>query len=464
MESINLFEATGLPALPLGVAKGVSAIVARGRGAYPGEIRGPYTTLSEARSEMDHVVAGDLDDFGHTAAYRFIREFMANGGSKIYVIEPVISATQTIVTTLGTGSQRIFALTGGTTNVAIPGTLHVTVTAADKIEGTDFIVDYSGKRVCFKTAPILSAPIVVTWKEYVASDNVTALASLESMADVTLVSGAYLYLNALSEDIKDHCISCASRARHRIGWISGAYKNTADIITSATGTGQSKYMNFWANRSGYFNDNLLDPSVTWMEFIDPAACILGRGSRENPWKTMHEKTMQNLNQVSEFTTTEITALIAAKVNYFTANQRGGWISKHGYLTDPSGVYPYIDVMRTWIYVGSKSRNDLDAQNLIGEIQITDDQYLRVESVIMNTLRSINREGGIGDPDKLAIAIPGLKPVTSELLDAFKTAESQRSDYQLSLIQTSQQVRKDSVHISYDYLGNLHGLDLYLGGY
>jgi hypothetical protein len=408
---------------------------------------------------MDHSGAA-LTKYGHTSAYRYIREMMANGGRKIYVIEPAVSAEQTDSSQAGNGTAKVFTIAGMLAFHPVPGTLEVAVSAVNKEENIDYIVDYSSKKVHFRTAPANLAPIVFKWKEYTVVGLQAAFAKLETVQAV-LAGLAYGFHPTLVAELKTFTNNCYTRYRPKLAFYTGAYKDATTILTTAV-TNASDFMVAWANRSGYFNDKMTDPSLTWLQFIDPASCMLGVAARVNEWDSLHEETVSNLNHDGEWTSSEITALSAVFVNFFTVNVPGnGFIAKNGWTTGASGEYRWIDKIRTWIFFAFQINNDLYVRNLIGNVPVNEPALLTVEQTILNTLKSASRLGVIADPDQM-FDTHGVNPVESELLVAIKTPPSQRTPAQEELIQNTQELRDVELNVSFDYQGSIHTLTINLG--
>ena len=472
--SIQILPELDGPISPIETPKSITGIVGYGRGAYINEVRGPYQSLTELATDMDNVSGGspnDLDYDGHSAVYRWCREFMANGARKLYVVEPTISALQTITCT-GNGSKRSFDLivdkTGGAgalTRSPIPGTLHVEhPIATDLVENTDYIVDWSQGIVYFKTAPAAGANnIQISWNEYTTTNVSNAFNLLENK-EIKLVGGAYFPSDNsgydLIDEIRDHITAVNSLRNYRHAFIGGYYGDVANIVAKAY---SSRFISKYASRSGYFNDNLLDPSISWLEFVDLTAVVAGIYASRNPWVSGHEKVAVNLNQRDDFNSTQMATLNAGYTNYFRFDGRDSYRLYQGYTSEgASAIDRYVDSNRLWIYVGDVVYNDLLSKNIIGNVQIERDQMLTVEQTMFNSLIKIYREGGIGNPKELFDSV-GLKPINSQLIDALKKAPSDRTTAENDYIQAAQLSRSEDVRMYYDALGSLHELIIYLGG-
>lgn len=459
MESIRTFRATGTPAVPLPVSKRLAGVCGVGIQDYIGEVRGPFRSLTEVSSEFDHS-GGDLTTYGHTALYRFAREFYANGGRDLYIVETELGSEQNVTPTPGASDMEIDISGDLVAHPPQPGTLDVVVDGSQMEEDVDFIVDYTKGVIKFKSAPGAVATDI-KWKELVNANVTSSLAYLESYR-TNIISIPYAFDNDLMALLKTHCDNGETKQRQRIGFASGVYGDTTDIITAAGGVAQSEFMSLFANKSGYYNSLINDPSDTWLEFVDPSACILGVASSRDPWISLHEKTMQNLNQNLEWTSTEITNLSAAYVNYFSDNGLGGYNSKNGYLLDPDAVYRYVDQMSTWIYIKDLCKSRLFSRNLIGNTPINRSTMINIRETILSVLDSVYLNGGIANPSDLSSTHPGYEPVMSELLSALLIDPSQRNATQNAMIQDAQSTRNVTIYVFYDYQGSLHFIDLYLG--
>jgi hypothetical protein len=476
--SIRVFEELDAPIAPIARPPHDTAIVGYGRGAYIGEVRGPYQSLSELAADMDNVSGGspnDLDYDGHSAVYRWAREFMANGARRLYVVEPTVSAMQTITMT-GTGSKRVFDLiadkTGGAgalTLSPIPGTVHVEYPiGTDLVENVDWIADWSQGIIYFKTAPAAAADNVqVSWNEYTAANVATAFALLENVP-VTIVGGAYFASDngnySLIDEIRDHVDAAAALFWYRRGY-GAAY--WGDVATIAAKAYNNPDISLYTHKSGYFNDNITDPSVSWLEFKDPSAVVAGIKAAREAWKSLHDKPTQNLNMKLGFNSTQVATLTAAWVNYFADDGTGTFRIKGEGVTNEgsSAIYRWDDARDTWILVGNRIYDGLYAANIIGNIQIERGQILAMEQTIFTILVQLFKDGAIGDPRLLQFnTVDQLRPINSQLVDALRTAPEDRTPEQVKYIQDAQNVtRSETMRIYYDYQGALHFLDIYLGG-
>ncbi|MFW9882488.1 MAG: hypothetical protein ACFFG0_56215, partial [Candidatus Thorarchaeota archaeon] len=255
-------------------------------------------------------------------------------------------------------------------------------------------------------------------------------------------------------------VSAATIYKYRRGFIAGYYRDVAGISGLAYNNPDAC---LWANRSGWFNDNITDPSVSWKEFIDPSAVISGMAAVRDPWVSLHEKSAVNLNQVDGFNSTQISTLQAAWVNFFRFDGRGSYRSVEGFTNEgAAAVHRYTDDRALWIYVGDTIYSDLLTKNIIGNIQVERNQVLDLEQVIMGSLMKIFNEGGIGNPQTLEIDV-GLKPINSQLIDAIKTPPAERTQAQKDYIQNVQATRSETIRIYYDALGSIHELIIPLGG-
>lgn len=457
----------------INVPKSTTGIVAYGRGAYIGEVRGPYQSLSELATDMDNLSGGtpDLDFAGHSAAYRWCRDFMANGARKLYVVEPTLSALQTITMT-GNATKKSFDLiidkTGGAgalTLSPVPGTLSVEHPLLTKlVDGVDYIVDWSQGIVHFKTAPAAAANnIQVTWKEYTAANLTSAFVKLENYP-VRLTTCAYAASDnggySLLSEIKTHVDACATRLNPRMGYITGYKGNSVQLLALAM---NDPWIIANFNLSGYFNALITDPTTSWREFTDPTSVIIGLAAAREPWVTLHEKAAQNLNQVADPTSTEVTNLSAGFVNYFQFDGYSSYRFKNYYTFE--GATPrfrFGDSGLLWIYVSDTIYTDLLNNNIIGNVQIERDQIAKVKQTMYLSLKKLHKQSAIGDPDKLYIT-HGVYPINSVLFDAIELDESERTPAQEAYIQSVQSTRAETVRVYYDELGWLHYLDVYLGG-
>jgi hypothetical protein len=471
--SIRILPELDAPISPIQTPKLDTAIVAFGRGDYIGEVRGPYQSLSELATDMDNLSGGspfDLDLDGHSAAYRWARDFMANGARGLRVVEPTLGSLQT-ATYSGDGSQKSFDLivdkTGGAgvlTISPVPGQLHVEhPVATDLVENVDYIVDWSRGIIHFKTAPAAAADnIQVEWKEYTAANVATALALLENI-NVQLISGAYFASDngySLQDEVRDHVNAAATKFFYRRGAIEGYYGDVAGIVPLAY---NNDYLGGFAHKSGYFNGNLADPSVNWLEYKDPSSVVCGITAARDPWVSIHEKSTQNLNMIQDFNSTEVATLEAAFINYFANDGSGTYRIKNGWNWEgASATFRWWDSVGLWIFVGNSIYDVLLSQNIIGNIQIERDQYLNAEQIVINKLIQLSRDGAIAHPRDLIIT-HRLNPVNSEVINALRAEPEDRTPAQESLIQTTQSVREDTWRVYYDEQGWLHKLDIPLGG-
>jgi len=461
MESIRAYKAAGKPNTTLQTNKNVAAIVGGGKGTFINVVQGPYQSLTEIATDYDWTGA-DLTKYGHTAIYRSAREFFVNGGRQLYIVETTLSAEQTSTTTPILGADSVDFTASLLAINPVPGSLYVTVNAVAKVEGTDYIVDYSSDVVYFKASFNGTHACVIKWKEYVVSNFEASILLFESF-NVNLIAGSYAFHNTLLAKVKVHMDNRAIRHKHAIAFGTGVYKETTNIIAAAVGSCQSEYMSLWANRSGYFNDAISDPSVNWLEFTDPSSCILGVASAYGPSVSLHEKTMKNLNQNGEWTSTQVGLLNAAYVNYFSSNLYNGYNSKNGYLLDPSADWRYVDQGRTWIYIKDSCKGALDGAKLIGNVPVNRMGLTAVERVILDTMYAIYTEGiAIEDPNLLDDTFKDYKVVMSELIEIVKKDPGQWNPQELALIQTAQSTRALTVYVFYDYQGSLHTIDLYIG--
>jgi hypothetical protein len=479
MQSLRIYRATGLPVAPLPVPKSITAIVGYGIGTYIGEVRGPYQSLAECSAEMDNTALNILK-YGHSAVYRWVKDFMAQGGRKIYVVEPTISAAQTITCT-GTGTKREFDMitdkTGGAgvlTLSPVPGTVSVEYPfAVFLVEGTDYIIDYSNGVVKLKTAPPAVADnIRIIFKEYVAANLTAAFVKLENK-DVAIVGGAYFASDngnySLVDTIDAHVDAAALLFRPRRAMWTGYYGDYS-AAANKIGAKAQGYNNAdlvaWANLSGYFNANLVDPSISWLEYKDPSAHHAGLAASRDPWKSMHEQVMNDLNQNSDWTSTQITALAGAYVNFDAWDGYGAYRSKNGWTCEVIGsqVYLFTDAKATWNYVHYKINSDFHAASIFGNVAVSRDEMMMVEQTILNSLTTVYKEGGVDNPKDLTASWPQYKPVMSILIDALRKDPSDRTVAERAYIQNVQNVtRTEDIRCYYDYMGSLHYINLYLGG-
>lgn len=471
--SINIYQEIDGPVSPIAEPQNIIGIVGYGRGDHIGSLRGPYQSLSEAADEMDNLSGGtpDLDYSGHSAAYRWIRDCMKNGSRKIYVVETAVSVLQTITMT-GNGTKRAFDLivdkTGGAgalTLSPVPGTLEVQYPLANKlVDGVDYIVDWSQGIVYFKTAPAAAANnIQVTWKEYTAAGLATSFAILET-APTKIVAGAYAFSDngaySLQDAVRDHVDNMHTRHNQRRGIIAGYYKDVANIAALAW---DNEWLTAFANRCGYFNTNVTDPSLTWKEFTDPTAKVAGIAGARAPYVSLHEKKVTEPDQFDDFTSTDMATLEAAFVNYFQSDGLGNFTIKNGYCFETAvATYRFFDSVGLWIYVGDTIYADLQANNLMGNVQIERDQIGAVKNTIIFALEKLHNEGAIGDP-KTFYDMFGFENIASQLFSALEKDVADRSAAEKAYILAARASRKESGKVYYEDQGWLHYLDLYLGG-
>jgi hypothetical protein len=473
--SVRVYKELDAPVGATVVPKSVTAIVAYGRGDYINTVRGPYQSLSELAADMDNLSGGspnDLDEDGHSAAYRWYRDFASQGARKVYIVEPAISALQ-IITMSGDGSQRIFDLitdkTGGAGSLTlspIPGTLHVEYPiATDLVENEDYIVNWSEGKIYFDVAPAAAADnIQVSWNEYIATNVETALAKLENVG-ATIVAGAYFSSDnggySLLDKLKAHALNAGAKFNYCRAFLSGYY----DDITNISAIGYNiPEVSYFVNLSGYFNDNIATPSNTWEEFRDPSAHMCGVCAVRDPWVSMHDKPVIDMPLGRELTSTEITTLVNARVNFCVTDTKGVVRIKNGYTGELSGsdVYKYIDAFGLWIYAANSLDQALLDANVTGNAQITREDMTNLEAVLINKLIDLYYEKAIADPRKLYTS-HGLLPVNSQLIAAIKKDESDRSSNEETYIQNAQTSREETIRCYYDGLGSIHYIDLYLGG-
>jgi hypothetical protein len=428
---------------------------------------------------MDNLSGGtpDLLFAGHSAAYRWVRDFMKNGARKIYVIEPTLSALQTITMT-GTGAgvpwsgKRDFDLitdkTGGAgvcTLSPVPGTLTVEHPLLTKlVDGVDYIVDWSQGKIKFKTAPAAGANnIQVTWKEYTAANLATSFAIMETVP-ITIVGAAYAMSDnggySLADTIRDHCDFMATRLNPRGGLIAGFYGDVAAIAALAW---NNDWLASFANRCGYFNDNLTDPSQTWLEFGDPTARVAGIAAARAPGTSLHDKIVQEANQYDDFTSTNMATLEAAFVNYFQSDGLGNYRIKNGFNYETGTArFRYWDSMQLWIYVANTIYADLETAQLMGNVQIERDQIGAVKNTILFALEKLANESRIGNPKNFEL-IYKFPNIASQLFDALEKDVSERTAAETAYILAARASRREAAKVYYEDLGWLHYLDVYLGG-
>jgi hypothetical protein len=478
MESIRVYPATTRPYAPIATPKREMGIVGYGRGDHILSVRGPYQSLTEVETEMDNISGGspnDLDFDGNSAVQRYIELFMSNGARKIRVVEPNISALQTITMT-GNGTKRSFDLdvdkTGGAgalTMSPIPGTLHLEhPVATDLVYGTDWICDWSTGMVYFATAPAAAADnIQASWNEYTAA-NLGAAFDLLEVAPITMVGGAYLGSDggggsyALADEVRQHCDAALALFRPRMGFVQGYYQDSTDIRTYQAGL-SSEDIYCLASRTGYFNDNLGFPADTWLEFTDPTAILAGIAAKNQPWMSLHEKKTTGINQASDFNSTEVANLRGSFVNFCFYNGVDGYNSKDGWSS--GATFRYFDSRSTWIYINGRVKNALTAGGYIGAAPVARGPMLALEATVINEIAAISVESSdaIADPEELSITHPGYRTVMSQLIEALRKAPSDRTPAEEAYIQARQADRTETMYVWYDYRGSLHYIDMYLGG-
>lgn len=320
------------------------------------------------------------------------------------------------------------------------------------------MVDYSNGIVKFKTAPTaVGAPnnIRFIFKEYTAANCTAAFVKLENK-DVAIVGGAYFASDngnySLVDTIDAHVDAAALLFRPRRAMWTGYY---GDYTAAANHIGAKAqgYNNAdlcaWANLSGYYNANLTDPSISWSEYHDPSAHHAGLAASRDPWKSMHEQIISDLGQVSDWTSTQITTLAGAYVNFDAWDGYGAYRSKNGWTCEVIGsqTYLYTDAKATWNYVLYKQRASFYTANIFGNYSVGRDEMMTVEQTILNSLTSVYKEGAIENPLQLTIDFPQCKPVMSILIDALRKDPADRSIAERAYIQNVQNVtRKEDIRV------------------
>jgi len=460
LEPVVVIKSTGGRTTPGSVQYSVCAMAGIGGGDHIGEVRGPFSRLSDILDEYP-----DRGTYtGHNALYRAANDFFANGGRELYLSECQVSSEVT-QTEDGDASTKEFTIPGITLEVGV-GTLTVEHPVATFLtEGTDYVVDYSNGKVCFKTAPAVGvANIQFKYKETTAAFLESALDLLASYP-INLVCAAFCFHPTLAGEVKDHIDAAKSAGRARLGFVSGQWGDATTILTTAS-TVASEHIAIQANRAGFYNKDATDPSLSWFEFKDPSACLSGIASANKPWESLHFKPVQNLNWYGNFSTTDETALVAAFINLFRDPAYYAGTSKvchQAYTLDPTAEFRWIDDIRLYDYIDNLMKATLSVPEVIGHLTIDGPDMEFLYNKMKFILVGLYREGAIANPDDLPFTSEdGREAVYMELVDIFRKDITERNAYEKAFVQSAQITREVVAYVNYDSKGAVHKITVYLG--
>jgi hypothetical protein len=159
----------------------------------------------------------------------------------------------------------------------------------------------------------------------------------------------------------------------------------------------------------------------------------------------------------------MTTLNNAYINYFQSDGLGNFRIKNGYNYETApATYRYWDSMQLWIYVSNTIYADLEANNLMGNVQVERDQIAALKNTINFSLEKLHVEGAIGNP-KTFFTTFKFQNIASQLFDAIEKSETDRTAAETAYILAARVSRRESVKVYYEDQGWLHNIDIYLGG-
>jgi len=432
-------------------------IVGAGSGDHENEVRGPFTSLAEVLADYPDVVATS----GHTGVYRAAYDYFQNGGQQLYICEYELE-TEVTDTQNGTGAKKEFAITAAAQPEV--GTLKVEVNSATLTEGVDYIVDYSNYKVCLKTAPITgTGNVVFKFKETTTAHVEAALASLESVT-VNVVCAAYQFNDTMLAKVKDHCVSATSSGKPRICFLNGVYFDVTDILTMATSL-DSERVAIFANRCGYYNASLADPSQSWLEFKDYAVAEGGIACSNYPWESLHFKAVKGVNWYNQFSSTDLATLLSHFINVgFDPDWLlgAGIVTNQAWVIDSTRAFQWIDEIRTFDYIDNTIKSVLTTPAFIGHLKINRPPDMGLLKSSLNTIsNALYQVGAVYNPALLKDRF-GVDPVVLPIYDALLAEQAgSATDVQKSLITNSENSRHANAYFSYREGAAIHTIDVYL---
>jgi len=432
-------------------------IVGAGHGDHVNEVRGPFTNLAEVLADYPDNDAKS----GHTGVYRAAYDYFQNGGLQLYICEYALEAEATS-TQNGDGTTKEFTITAAAQPEV--GTLKAEVDSTVLTEGVDYIVDYSNYKVCFKTAPShATGNVVIKYKLTTTAHVEAALASLESVT-VNVVCAAYQFNPDMLAKVKDHCISATSSGKPRICFLNGLYLDVTDILTMATAE-DSERVAIFANRCGYYDDSLGDPSQSWLEFKDYAVAEGGVACSNYPWESLHFKAVKGINWHGQFSSTDLNTLLSAFINVaFDPDWLigAGVVTNQAWVIDSTRAFQWIDEIRTYDYIDNTIKSVLTTPAFIGHLKINRPPDMGLLKTSLNTIsNALYQVGAVYNPALLKDRF-GVDPVVLPIYDALLAEQAgTATDVQKRLITTAEDSRHADAYFSYREGAAIHTIDVYL---
>ena len=200
------------------------------------------------------------------------------------------------------------------------------------------------------------------------------------------------------------------------------------------------------------NDRMI--AVAHNSTTDVAAAVGGILASLNPWESVVNKPLVNVANATDFTTTQMTALAAAQINYiFDPLYLAGTtnVLRTGYTlgTIADGIH-FIDVRRTIDDISYKLKVGLTNPNVIGNLRINRSGISELIGYITGIMQPCVKSGEI---DSFDIDIP-IAAILAKEIDERTTAEA-------AVLAAARTSRTVSGSVVIEYSGAIHTLNLEL---
>ena len=337
----------------------------------------------------------DAEIFGtDSALYKSILLLFSNGANNIIAVAADITAAAASPEAFdGDDSTTEFTLT----DIPSQPLEEVAIDAAPLTEDVDFYVDYGNKKVIFYTAPATgSGNITVTYTEHLTAQMQSALAVLTTL-NVQVIVAAMTFDITLLGDVKSHVDSVASTNP----CIAIFMQTNGEVAVTKAATLESEMSVLIAHKS----------------LKDVAAAVAGVIASLRPWIDLTMKSVGDIQQTEEFTSSQFAVFDAAKLIVMhdppklTGTAR---VISKGFTLDAGTELQFIDQVRTVQYVAAVLENGLTNPNVIGTMRMNRSGLRQLQSYIRSLLNPLVNAGTI---DSYNIDNPALRLFETQNPDA-----------------------------------------------